>query len=65
MFLELTTEETVFFFDIISGQTYYFFQTEEQKDINYAGGYLPDITVEFILLTLYLFAHLFFGSLIF
>ena len=64
MFLELTTEETVFFFDIISGQTYYFF-TEEQKDINYAGGYLPDITVEFILLTLYLFVHLFFGSLIF
>lgn len=41
------------------------FQTEEQKDINYAGGYLPDITVKFILLTLYLFVHLFFGSLIF
>ena len=28
-------------------------------------GYLPDITIKFILLTLYLFAHLFFGSLIF
>ncbi|EDS14320.1 hypothetical protein BACSTE_02720 [Bacteroides stercoris ATCC 43183] len=31
MFLELTTEETVFFFDIISGQTYYFFRQKNQR----------------------------------
>lgn len=31
MFLELTTEETVFFFDIISEQTYYFFRQKNKR----------------------------------
>ena len=31
MFLELTTEETVFFFEIISGQTYYFFRQMNKR----------------------------------
>ena len=33
-----------------------FYRQKNKMDINYAGGYLPDITIKFILLTLYLFS---------